>query len=496
LFCGIATNALFVWPFTDVKYVIDCGRERQHSMMDSTTTASKSTTVVGSQLATVNISKAAAKQRAGRAGRVSAGTCFRLYTEQEHNDDFLPHTVPEMQRMELSQLVLHALSFAHPGASHPLHLLLASPDPPKRSRLRQTLRGLKHQGLIEYENDDENADNIRLTPLGQAVSMLPTSPRIGRMLFMGLMLKAISPALKIAALLSVPQLFSSDIVHGEKDHCSDVISLLDEYEEYLNLDKFDRDAHLEHPLFQQAHRVQEQLEREMLKFVNKRLRRSKDGRVEDANPMQWNENADRVAALVGLVCSATPHIAHVVTNDSGFSTRDVVENARMHPSSVNFKGGNRTHWYVYNELRVTKRPYLHATTAVSPLDLALFADASDVKTTAPEEDNDSEMDASSDIESDSGWARKAVKFDDRRKAETGGDGDDDDWLFVVDQWVPVAVADASQRDAVLGLRRALTGDLLQLVARDPGAFLASPQYSELVLYALAALEHERVVTLQ
>jgi hypothetical protein len=50
-------------------------RERQFSLLDSSS-ASETLTVVGSQLATVNISRAAAKQRAGRAGRVSEGTVF------------------------------------------------------------------------------------------------------------------------------------------------------------------------------------------------------------------------------------------------------------------------------------------------------------------------------------------------------------------------------------------------------------------------------------
>jgi HrpA-like RNA helicase len=49
----------------DVKVVIDTGRERQFSLLEST---EDSTTVVGSQLATVDISQASAKQHAGRAG--------------------------------------------------------------------------------------------------------------------------------------------------------------------------------------------------------------------------------------------------------------------------------------------------------------------------------------------------------------------------------------------------------------------------------------------
>lgn len=88
----------------------------------------------------------------------------------------------------------------------------------------------------------------------------------------------------------------------------------------------------------------------------------------------WNANSSRVAALVGLICAATPHIAHLTGGRSNFSTRDIVAKAKIHPSSANFQNDRRVHWYVYHELRTTKEPYLHVTTATSPLELALFAE--------------------------------------------------------------------------------------------------------------------------
>lgn len=48
-------------------------------------------------LKVVRVSKAQALQRTGRAGRESAGACYRLYTEQEF-DQFSDSTVPEIQR--------------------------------------------------------------------------------------------------------------------------------------------------------------------------------------------------------------------------------------------------------------------------------------------------------------------------------------------------------------------------------------------------------------
>jgi hypothetical protein len=121
----------------------------------------------------------------------------------------------------------------------------------------------------------------------------------------------------------------------------------------------------------------------MLSIIRRKAKASTVKEVMDG--ALWNENQEHVAALVALACTATPHIAHLVQNKSGcwFSTRDVAKRARIHPSSVNFESDRRVHWYVYSELGAT---YLHAITTFSPLDLALFADASDVKTHADDDD--------------------------------------------------------------------------------------------------------------
>lgn len=51
------------------------------------------------------ISQSCAKQRAGRAGRLCAGECYRLYTREHHNH-MATHDVPEILRMPL-QVIIH-----------------------------------------------------------------------------------------------------------------------------------------------------------------------------------------------------------------------------------------------------------------------------------------------------------------------------------------------------------------------------------------------------
>ena len=52
------------------------------------------------------ISRASADQRAGRAGRVRSGVVYRMYTEDAYRHTLPVMTVPEMQRMEISSVIL------------------------------------------------------------------------------------------------------------------------------------------------------------------------------------------------------------------------------------------------------------------------------------------------------------------------------------------------------------------------------------------------------
>lgn len=59
------------------------------------------------------MSQANAKQRAGRSGRVQAGTCYRLYPQALY-DALDPYLAPEMQRMSLESVALTAKSIGGP----------------------------------------------------------------------------------------------------------------------------------------------------------------------------------------------------------------------------------------------------------------------------------------------------------------------------------------------------------------------------------------------
>lgn len=61
--------------------------------------------------------QASANQRAGRAGRVAAGKCFRLYTAWAFKHEMEETTVPEIQRTNLGNVVLLLKSLGEPVVS-------------------------------------------------------------------------------------------------------------------------------------------------------------------------------------------------------------------------------------------------------------------------------------------------------------------------------------------------------------------------------------------
>ncbi|MCB1664581.1 MAG: ATP-dependent RNA helicase HrpA [Pseudomonadales bacterium] len=114
------------------------------------------------------VSQASANQRAGRCGRVSHGTCFRLYSE----DDYLGRaefTDPEIQRTNLSAVILQMLMLG-------LGDIQAFPflDRPEQKAINDGFKLLAELGAINRDR--------RITPTGRQIAALPTDPRLARML--------------------------------------------------------------------------------------------------------------------------------------------------------------------------------------------------------------------------------------------------------------------------------------------------------------------------
>jgi ATP-dependent helicase HrpA len=135
------------------------------------------------------IAKASAEQRKGRCGRVAAGVCIRLYTEEDFaaRPDF---TEPEILRTNLAAVILQMkiLGFGDIEAFP----FLDRPDP---RAVRDGYRTLEEIGAVDRER--------RVTRLGRQIARLPVDPRIGRMLYAAAHGHCLREVLVLAAALSV-----------------------------------------------------------------------------------------------------------------------------------------------------------------------------------------------------------------------------------------------------------------------------------------------------
>jgi ATP-dependent helicase HrpA len=143
-----------------IRYVIDAGlaRVKRYSHRNKV-----------EQLQVEPISRAAASQRAGRCGRVSAGVCFRLYGEEDFNQR-PAYTEPEILRSSLAGVILRMKSL-HLGDVEDFPFLEA-PAP------RMIADG--YQLLAELGAIDETSKE--LTQVGFELAKLPLDPKIGRMI--------------------------------------------------------------------------------------------------------------------------------------------------------------------------------------------------------------------------------------------------------------------------------------------------------------------------
>jgi ATP-dependent helicase HrpB len=140
-----------------------------------------------SRLETVQITKDSADQRAGRAGRLSAGVCYRMWTKA-NQERMIEHRIPEIMEADLAALVLDMAKW---GISNLNQLTWLSPPP--KAAVMQAVDVLTNLNALDT--------NKRITEHGKEIHQLPCHPRIAHMLLKAKQDNAIALATDIAAIL-------------------------------------------------------------------------------------------------------------------------------------------------------------------------------------------------------------------------------------------------------------------------------------------------------
>ncbi|KAL5096802.1 hypothetical protein RYX36_001129 [Vicia faba] len=296
------------------------------------------------------ISRASARQRAGRAGRVRPGKCYRLYTEEYFLSHMSIEGVPEIQRSNLVSCViqLKALGIDNIlGFDWP-----ASPSPEAMIRALEVLYSL---AILD--------DDAKLTsPTGFQIAEIPLEPMISKMIIASSQLGCSEEILTIAAALSVQSIWISGRgIQKESDEAKlrfaaaegDHVTFLNVYKGF-HLSR--RSSQWCHKHFVNYHAMKKVVEvREQLRRVAQRI-----GLVLKScdSDMQVVKKAV-TAGFFANACRLEPY-----SPDGMYKTLRGSEEVYIHPSSVLFRVNPK--WVIFNSLVSTDRKYMRNVMTIDP----------------------------------------------------------------------------------------------------------------------------------
>lgn len=368
----------------DVVYVIDTGYVKLKSY---------NVHMQMSTLQTSWISQASAKQRSGRAGRVSSGICFRLYSRQRF-DEMEDFHLPELLRTPLAELALQVkvmqqqeLFMTKGGdeiSTSIENFLMAAPDPPELLAITTALERLVQMGALL---SDES-----LTMLGYKLAQLPMDPGQGKMLLLAHLLGCFNPMIQLsaffsykdpfvlpttdsgkrAAKLAIKSLTDQVIINGTskplESDCIVLLNALSGYRRSNNRSAFCRSHFLAPSVLSLMGDLERQLFSELSKI--------------DCHPPSSPPPQNIGLLLAVIAAGQYPNLVYRMQRQSKYTTRNKLK-VTLHPSSAinaidnrnaptkNAKNGYQ--WLVYDELVMTdQKLYMHTGSLVTDFALLLL----------------------------------------------------------------------------------------------------------------------------
>jgi len=293
------------------------------------------------------ISQASANQRAGRAGRTGPGMAFRLYTRTMFERELLPMNIPEIQRTNLSNVVLLLKSL---GVKNLLEFSFMDPPP------QETMVNSMYQLWILGALDDKG----RLTQLGRRMNEFPLDPPLSKMILVAEQLGCVSEVLTIVSMISVPNVFFKPPDRAEEAERararfavqeSDHLTLLNVYQRWegaKHSSEWARQNFLHQKMLQRVRDVRTQLKS-----------------IVESQGIEMSSCGADWDVVRRAICAA-----YFFNSAQLKSTRDKYANLRngadcsLHPSSVLHGLGSDADYVVYHELVLTTKEYMRTVTAV------------------------------------------------------------------------------------------------------------------------------------
>lgn len=323
-----------------IVYVIDSGFVKENIFNPTTGMES---------LVVVPCSQASADQRAGRAGRVGPGKCFRLFTKWAYSNELPKSTTPEILRVNLTSIVLLLLSL---GINDLLHFDFM--DLPSSETLMKSLELLYALGAMNERG--------QMTKLGRKMSEFPTDPMVAKLILKSAELSCVEEVITIMAMLGESgSLFyrprdkreqadqaKSSFNKEQGDHLS-LLSIYEQWEDVGFSFQWCRDFFLQYKTLMRSKNVRDQLYN-----LCQRLDLLKSDTTEDQiNPEKKVLNIQK--SITSGFFSNTSRLSR--TGDSYKSIKKQ-QSVHIHPSSVLFRVKPPPKLLIYNELILTSKEYM------------------------------------------------------------------------------------------------------------------------------------------
>ncbi|KAF2466518.1 P-loop containing nucleoside triphosphate hydrolase protein [Lindgomyces ingoldianus] len=333
-----------------VRFVIDCGKSKIKQFRNRLGLES---------LLVKPISKSAAIQRKGRAGREAPGQCYRLYTEDSYNG-LEERTMPEILRCDLSHSILMMKAR---GVDDVVNFPFL--DRPPGEALEKALLQLLHLGAL--------TEIGTISEIGLKMSKLPLTPTLGRIL-----LEAAAPerdclleVIDIISALSVETNIFLNLVSEERKEeaeaarrdlykrAGDHMTLLTTVQRYAE-ENSDRKAWCErhfvsHRAMQNVMNIRKQLRQQCTQL--KLLPPSSISSPTSSMPSESHTQNILHCFLRGFLANTA-----TLMPDGSYRTLMYKQTVAIHPSSVMF--GRKTEAIVFSEFVFTTKAWAKGVSAV------------------------------------------------------------------------------------------------------------------------------------
>ncbi|OAX78187.1 hypothetical protein ACJ72_07508 [Emergomyces africanus] len=295
-------------------------------------------------------SRASAGQRAGRAGRVGPGKCFRLYTKWAFYNELEENTTPEIQRTNLNGVVLMLKSL---GIDQLLDFDFM--DPPPAETLIRALEQLYALGALNDHGD--------LTKIGRQMAEFPTDPMLAKAILAADKYGCVEEVLSIIAMLGeASSLFfrpKDKKIHADSARArftikdgGDHFSLLNVWNQWVDSDfsyVWARENFLQQRSLTRARDVRDQL----AKLCD---------RVEVTITSAGSN--DLIPIQKAITAGFFPNAARLQRGGDSYRTVKNGQTVYLHPSSTLFEVNPK--WVIYYELVLTSKEYMRSNMPLQP----------------------------------------------------------------------------------------------------------------------------------